>query len=927
MIGSALKRRAVTTSGPGARGRRPRLMVHAAMARRRYCGLFPRHTLLCALIWIAGPVAGGAVAAAQEPIELRGTVTDTTGGAIPGARVELSGAASIVPVETDDRGRYRFAGLRPGEYTLTVGLDGFQPFMRAVTLTADRPAEVDVVLQLQFSTEIDVTAADPPSTRGTASMILTGSELEALPSDPARLLRRLREMAGATGRPGEVQVYVNGFRQTLRLPPARAIQMIRISANPFAPEFAEAGRVRVEIITKPGSGRYNGDFAFNFNDGALNARNAFAPREAPVQMRDMSGYLGGPIVRNQWSFLAYAGRWAQDTSDVINATVLDAATLDPQPFAMDVVTPSRVHNVWLGADYLAGNSHTLGLSFSHTRDAADNQGLDTGVDLPERAYSRAFTERLARVALTSTLGPRAINETRLELSRRESDTRALSDAPALIVLDAFSAGGNQAALATASRADALAFSNHLTLARGRSTVKLGMDVDLLARRDVDRSDFGGTFLFGGDGLVDPLENYRRTLLGHAGAGPSQFWIVRGEPRVDFSQHAVAWFAQNDWRVAPQLTVSYGLRHDLQTAVRARGSLGPRAGLAWVVDSARKNALRAGAGVFHRRIPAEVLLDVTRLDGRRQQRLVVTNPSFFPGIPPELPEATARTPTTYVLAPGLDAPRAIQASIGYDRQLPRGVSASAVYTYERGAHVLRLRNINAPRDGARLFPDRGPILQYESTGQARQHDLTLSLRRNWTERVTAYATYTLASGRADSDRPSTTPADSYDLLGEMGPMATDQRHRATLGATLTLPARVSLSAFATLSSGRPFNLTTGRDGNGDTLFSDRPAIAGPLDPDAVVTPFGRFNPNPRPGDPIVPRNFGREQRQARVDLHLSRSFAAGPGGARVRLSADVANAFNRTNLAGFNGVLTSPAFGQPRRALEPRRVHVAFGVSF
>ena len=58
------------------------------------------------------------------------------------------------------------------------------------------------------------------------------------------------------------------------------------------------------------------------------------------------------------------------------------------------------------------------------------------------------------------------------------------------------------------------------------------------------------------------------------------------------------------------------------------------------------------------------------------------------------------------------------------------------------------------------------------------------------------------------------------------------------------------------SGQPFNITTGRDNNGDTVFTDRPAFATDLaKPGVVVTRFGAFDPNPAPGQAIIPRNYG------------------------------------------------------------------------
>jgi hypothetical protein len=127
-----------------------------------------------------------------------------------------------------------------------------------------------------------------------SELTLSGEDLRALPDEPNQLPQILRLMAGGTGK---ISVYVDGFPQSGRIPPKAAIQMIRINSNPFAAEFSEPGRSRIEITTKPGSDKLHGEFAFNFNDESLNARNAFAPSRAPLQTRNFSGFLNGPIIR------------------------------------------------------------------------------------------------------------------------------------------------------------------------------------------------------------------------------------------------------------------------------------------------------------------------------------------------------------------------------------------------------------------------------------------------------------------------------------------------------------------------------------------------------------------------------------------------------------------------------------------------------
>jgi hypothetical protein len=92
-----------------------------------------------------------------------------------------------------------------------------------------------------------------------------------------------------------------------RLPPKEIIQSIRISTNPFASEFAQPSAGLVEIFTKPANSRFRGEYQGTFNDSSLNARNAFEPRKTPSRTQSLAGYLGGPLVRSRWSFLAYGG--------------------------------------------------------------------------------------------------------------------------------------------------------------------------------------------------------------------------------------------------------------------------------------------------------------------------------------------------------------------------------------------------------------------------------------------------------------------------------------------------------------------------------------------------------------------------------------------------------------------------------------------
>ena len=141
----------------------------------------------------------------------------------------------------------------------------------------------------------------------------------------------------------------------------------------------------------------------------------------------------------------------------------------------------------------------------------------------------------------------------------------------------------------------------------------------------------------------------------------------------------------------------------------------------------------------------------------------------------------------------------------------------------------------------------------------------------------------------------------------------------------MPGSWSLNPHVSITSPTPFNITTGSDNNGDTLFTDRPAFVSPDDPRGVSTRFGFLTPFPEPGDELIPRNLGRETWLADVSLSLSKSYPLPRGS--VSVGTNVQNLLNQTRLTGFGGTLLSPTFGQPTSAQRGRRVDLTLRYSF
>ena len=111
--------------------------------------------------------------------------------------------------------------------------------------------------------------------------------------------------------------------------------------------------------------------------------------------------------------------------------------------------------------------------------------------------------------------------------------------------------------------------------------------------------------------------------------------------------------------------------------------------------------------------------------------------------------------------------------------------------------------------------------------------------------------------SNTDGVTTFPANPYSFAGEYGPAATDIRNRVTAGGSINFRWGVRISPFVVVQSGMPFDITTGNDPYGTTIFNARPGIAtDPNKPGVIQTAYGLLDPNPTAGERIVSRNSGR-----------------------------------------------------------------------
>jgi hypothetical protein len=871
------------------------------------------------------------------------TLTTLTGAG--GARNTLSGRD----------GTYLFAGLPPGEYRAIASAPQLNmPQAAAVSL---KPGPNTLNLQLHVAAASQqVTVSDDAgpgvsleASSNASATVIKGDDLDALSDDAEDLQADLEALAGPSAGPSGGEIFVDGFSGG-QLPPKESIREIRINSNPFSPEYDKLGYGRIEILTRPGSDKFHGSVGYNLGTDVWNSRNPYAAQKAPFLLQETENTFSGPLTKRS-SFTLDFERQAVDNGSVTNAVTLDPNSLTPTAFSSVLRTPQRHLLVGPHLDYQLNGNNTLAVRYLYTRGDIRDSGIGS-FDLISRGYHVLHTFHTAQVIETSIHG-NLVNETRFQYFRHGNESDANTAAPEIQVLGAFNGGG--ASLVSGLDAqNSYELQNYTSVVRGSHSWRFGVRLRGQTEDSIRLLNFNGTFTFGG-GLapqldasnqpvldqtgqpvltrISSIEQYRRTLLfqqfgypadaiRRLGGGASQFSINGGTPGVEVAQFDIGAFAGDDWRLRQNLTLNLGLRYETQTNIHDRRDFAPRIAFAWAPGATGKKpgktVVRGGIGMFYDRFMLANTLTARRYNGLVQQQYVVTNPDFYPVIPSLASLAVNPTgQTVQEVDARLRAPYVMQSAMTFERQLPKNSTLALTYTNAHGLHILRSENINAPLPGTGLTPysGRGPILLMTSSGLYNQNQLIANVNSKISPAVSLFGYYVFNRARSNSDGVGTYPGNPYNFAGEYGPAATDVRHRILLGGTINLRWNIRLNPLVTAQTGMPFNLTTGEDNYGTTLFTARPGLAtDPAKPGVVETAYGLLDPNPVSGEKLVTRNFGRGPAIIAINLRLGKTWGFGPekGGGAVRSSRGGGPAAGPALSVpqGNGGLFTQPS--SPRR---------------
>jgi hypothetical protein len=836
------------------------------------------------------------------------------------------------------------------------------------------------------------------------------------------------------------------LNRVLVTPSLDAVQEFTLLTNTYDAQYGRSAGAQVNVVVKSGGERLSGSLYDYFRDRALEARGPLdlAGEPEPFRRRHQAGgTVGGPLARLKSFYflsiegtrdrtattrLAHVPTEAQRVGDFsalpfaivdpasgapfpgnqIPASRFDAtgarlAALYPLPnrpgdttnFGASPLGPRTIWQLTTKTDHQLGHGRSLFARYSFVRDDRDDPFPTPSTNVPGFGTRTLDDTQNLAVGLNQTFSSRVFNELRVGWNRLARDVtpdnqgvdaysalgmRGPSLPPAdrgfpAIEVTAIDGIGDDASLPVVRRTNTVHVSDVVSIERGTHLIKTGGEL-----RHYGSDGFNHVFTRGqlsfqgaysGDGFAD-------LLLGL----PTFTILANNDNPQALRTTAVNLFAQDDWRVTPRLTVTAGLRYELNTApvdvnnrmvifdpataaLRRVGEQGvpragvttdhmnvaPRIGVAWAADAERRLLLRGGYGIFY---DSGTLIENSALYFNPPffgltvfapfaQPLTAADP--FPSSSGFVPPASVNT-----LAQHWKTAYAQQGSLGVDARV-RGTDVTVRWVGAWGTNLVRKRNLNQPPPGAGPVDERRPIAGYgdvllvEPEASSVYHALHVRVERPAVRGLWLRGAWTWGKSIDDqsaflaSEGNDNTPQNSHDPGAERGLSDFDVRHRLVAAAIWQIPPigesawgrDWQVSALVTAQTGRPFtprvSVDNSNTGNlGGQFGYDRPNQVTAGAPGAVEYEGRAFAIAP----PFTFGNAGRNILTGPAFVSLDTAVVRTVRIAarqRIEIRAEIYNLLNRTNAGLPGSFVDRPTFGTSVTAGPGRLAQLAARWSF
>ena len=839
---------------------------------------------LGAVVAISFIVAGVGVASGQVGASLGGSVTDESGGILPGATVTLTNTlngTTQVSV-TGAAGEYRAIGLSPAPYTVKAELSGFSAQTRTVTLTVGANATLDFKLTLAGIAESVNVVSEAPlveTARAAPTSAVLADQISALPVLDRNFLVLAQTLPGsapltagnttfATTKFGGPADQRNGYTTvidgasiddaTWGSPVVNvsqdAVQEFKVFRNQFDAQYGAALNAVVTVATKSGGNLFSGSGYYFGRDDSLDARNAFATTKPPFNQTRAGGSFGGPIVMNRTHFFG-----AFEDVIVNNSSIVSLPSTNPFASLENGIypIPSREKLADFKIDHQASRQHALTLRYAYDNNTIASahvpvhevQGLTLGTGNTD-----------SRIIAHSLLGQdnwvisdRAVNTVRLHYFRDYLAT--LPDGTTVSVSrPSFSWGQSTIAPQIYDRWN-FAFNETFYWNLAPHSLKAGAD---LARDDLPfEAHFfeKGAFVFGTDAPFDPT-NPKTWPISFQMALPGFF---------DYRSTQFGPYVQDDWQLSSRLHLNLGLRWDRDTHLRIndfytnllsqphysalarfRGAtdggtylntLQPRLGVTYDASGTGSVVIRGGWGRYVAR--NRPWFDTRAENQTLSSSVFITDPGalqHFPDINAVLGgkslgdfAATTSQNIGTLIPNDFKLPSGYNTTGGFEWQLNRVTSLDVDYINQLGRNQIGIIDENQPAAGPISPSNPRPISQFAQVAvlrnyvTSRYNALELQLRTRVRGANSLQVSYTFSRQHLEG-------VDFFSTFRNFGPgripqdvgeHPLDTPNNLSVSGSAVLPWSIQVSGIVKWLSAPPFTVNAGLDLNGDGLRDNTP----------------------------------------------------------------------------------------------------------
>jgi outer membrane receptor protein involved in Fe transport len=909
---------------------------------------------------------------------LSGIITDPQGALVAGAQVTATQKATGARRETTSNaeGLYVLTNLPPGEYEVTIQATGFanKVFQSPIVLQVGQSVTLDAALEVGQATAtvtlaggidsipiIDTLSSKVDSVineREVASLPLNGRnflELALLvpgnspaPNfDPTKTNVVAISSAGQLGRGGNITVdgadnnddVVGGPLQNIS---QEAVQEFQIATNRFSAEFGRSASSVINIVTKAGTNETHGSASVFFRDRRFQGLPATFDRsngqKPPFDRQQYAFAIGGPLKRDKaWYFgsLEYRnqdGAVLVGARDVMQRVI--TRTFAPAPLNDLLLT--------LRADWRPTSLDSFNFRYSLQRE--DDVAASTLIRSIGSASQRQAGRNNYHSFLTNwtrVFSPTAVNSLTFSASNFLNSIVPVTPGPQLTFPSI--QDGASFRVPQQTKQNRLQFSDNLTWIRGSHTLRFGGEVqrvdagfklDVFQQGRIELVEDFANFDHNGDGQINDNDLLFAVTL--RSAFPDRSLVI-----ADADNNHFAFFAQDDWRVTPKLTLNLGLRYELDTDVknlsrvdelnplilpflsgtrsRDMNNFAPRFGFNYSFDEGR-TSIHGGYGIYYDRVTLQIQSLERGLDGRALPIEVRAGNVFFLDpmtgqFPPFAPNFS--NPFTGFILPGAGAgginiidndlqnPMVQQTNIGIQRELFRNFVVRADYLHNFGTHFITGRTIGTVFNPVVGGPDL--VKNLESSVNTKYDGLLVSFEKRYSRGFQFRGSYTLskAMNYANDDQIpfSNGPINSNNLRLEYGPTPNDQRHRFVFAGVFDLPAAFRLAPIWTIASGVPMDILL-PDASSRIPQLQRNAGGRLFQTGTELNDFiRRLNAEGGVGGqllPLVSDDARFNDSFNSLDLRLSRKFSFTED-LSLEPIVEVFNLFNITNVLGVSNV--------------------------